>query len=76
MGDEIEMERRVTTVEVWQNNHEKVCAARWGLLIKIVLGGGALAMSTILALGGWSLSRLYDAQQQQNAALQQLIAHR
>lgn len=76
MGDDIEMERRVTRVEVWQVNHDKVCAARWGVLIKLIGWGGALALTTVIGIGGWGLNRLYDAQQQQNAALQQLISHR
>lgn len=75
MGDEIEMERRETTVENWQTNHDVVCASRWGILIKLIGWGGALAMTTIIGIGGWSLNRLYEGQQQQTAALQQIIGH-
>lgn len=76
MGDDIEMERRITMVESWQKNHDAVCAARWGILIKLIGWGGALAMTTIIGIGGWSLNRLYEGQQAQNTALQQLISHR
>lgn len=76
MSDEREMEMRLFRAELWQQNHDKLCAARWGILIKLIGWGGALAMTTIIGIGGWSLNRLYDGQQQQNAALQQLIGHR
>lgn len=76
MGDDIEMERRVTTVENWQKNHDIVCATRWGILIKLIGWGGSLAFVTVLSLAGWGLKTLYDGQQQQSATLQQLIAHR
>jgi len=76
LGDDLEMERRVTKLESDTVNHEKVCAARWGLLINLVGWGGALAVTVIIGIGGWSLNRLYEGQQQQNAALQQIIAHR
>lgn len=64
-------------------SHEVLCAERYAnihgrldLLFKVIGWGGALAATLAIALGGWSLSRLYDAQQQQNAALQQLISHK
>lgn len=76
MGDDIEMERRVTSLERDMSNHLKDCARNWGLLIKLISFGGALALSTLIGVGGWGLNRLYDAQQAQTAALQQLIAHR
>lgn len=76
MGDELEMERRVTTVENWQRAHDQICASRWGILIKLIGWGGALAMTTIIGIGGWSLNRLYEGQLQQNAVLQQIVAHR
>ncbi len=70
------MERRVTTVENWQTNHDKVCATRWGILIRLIGWGGAVAVSAIIGIAGWGMNRLYDAQQQQNAAIQQLMAKR
>lgn len=76
MNDEREMDMRVYRVELWQTNHDKLCTARWNILIKLIGWGGALAMTTIIGIGGWSLNRLYEGQQQQNAALQQLIGHR
>jgi hypothetical protein len=76
LGDEIEMERRMTTVENWQTNHDVVCAARWGILIKLIGWGGTMSFTVVLGLAGWGLKTLYDGQQQQNAALQQLIAKR
>lgn len=76
MGEAIEMERRMTTVENWQTNHDTICATRWGILIKLIGWGGGLAFVTVLSLAGWGLKTLYDGQQQQNATLQQLVAHR
>ena len=76
MGEENPMERRVTILERDMANHLKECARNWSLLMKVIGWGGALAVSTIIGIGGWSLNRLYEGQQQQNAALQQIIAHR
>jgi hypothetical protein len=70
------MERRVTILERDFSNHQRDCARNWALLMKVIGFGGALALTTIIGVGGWSLNRLYEAQQQQTAALQQLIGHR
>lgn len=59
--------------------HEQLCAERYRNihgrldLLFAVLGAAALIA---VGAGGWAFNRVWESQQQQVAALQQLIAHR
>lgn len=68
------MEDRMLRVEIDQANHERVCASRWGILIKLIGWGGASAFLVLVGVAGWGLNRVYDAQQYQAAALEQILA--
>jgi hypothetical protein len=50
------------------SKHEKVCAERWGLLIKVML----LLLAAWLTCSGWLIVQLYASSQAQIAAIQQL----
>ena len=68
------MGERMLTVELWQENHDRLCAQRWGYLIKLIGWGGGVALTSILAVAAWGLDRVYNAQQQQVAAIERLVA--
>lgn len=63
---------RVRAVETWQSEHEKACAARWGLLLKVIGWGGGLAASAVLGVAAWGLNTIHEGQQQQIQMLQQI----
>lgn len=60
MTTELEMERRMTTVENWQAGHEKLCADRFLALrqdIRWVLSG---VTAIVCAVMGWMAVQLYN----------------
>lgn len=61
---------RLASVETWAENHERVCASRWSLLTTIMVVG----LTSILAVGGWSLNRVFEGQERQLAELRQIRA--
>lgn len=76
-------ERTVAGAYLKIEAHEELCAERYknihgrlDLLFKVIGWGGAVAAGLAITIGGWGLNRLYEGQQQQNAVLQQLVAHR
>lgn len=73
-GGKPTMSERMLLVENWQGRHEKDCADRWGLLIKMIGWGGSLAFMTTLGLASWGLNRLYEGQQAQNQVLRELMS--
>ena len=66
------MPERMTAVETWQSEHEKACAARWGLLLQVIGWGGSLAFITTLGVAGFGLKSIYDGQQKQLDSLREL----
>lgn len=58
--NELEMERRMTTVESWQAGHDKLCADRYLALrqdIRWVIGG---MVAVVFAVMGWMSVQLYN----------------
>lgn len=61
---------KLAKLEGWAENHEKVCASRWSLLTTIMV----LGLTSILAVGGWSLNRVFEGQQRQLEELREIKA--
>ena len=59
---------RMATVEEWQIGHEKLCADRYNLLLKVISFGGAL----VLLAATWSLNNITQGQKEQTRILQTL----
>lgn len=71
-GHDLETERRLTQLEADQENHERTCAARWGLLLKVIGWGGSVAVTSILGVAAWGLVQVHDGQDRQLRMLEQL----
>jgi hypothetical protein len=52
---------RMLLVENWQSTHEKACADRWLLLLRIMFAGLAI----LIGIASWGLNKVFDGQQQQ-----------
>lgn len=64
------MGERVATVESWIRGHEKLCADRYGLLMKVIAVGGAI----LISVAGWGLAQVYRNQEHQMDLLNQLAS--
>lgn len=62
------MGERVAGLESWVDGHEKLCADRYGLLMKVIAVGGAI----LITVAGWGLTAVYAAQQHSVELLQQI----
>lgn len=62
----------------WAMYHERICAMRWistdfklGLIIKVGGAAGALGLTVMIGMLGWSLKANYDSTQTAIAAVHQ-----
>lgn len=69
--DGASMETRVAILRLQANTHERTCAARWGIALKLLWA----ILGVVVAYAAWSSKTLYENNQEQMRELRAMQAH-